>query len=317
MLMLGCDTIQTQMYLCFDSLHRHSASVASAFEYQVKYGVTKPLPPALKLGCRALRRPRREFSFSRKVYEAIVGINQGKHFNGIGLPVGSELEFAASLELFTHQIDEGPLNEASFVVTLFGPGIGKEHHYTLQTCVLKQRQHVHDVSSNEAHVVERLSLDFHQRAADPGRVDLDTEKITLRVRHSHGNQCVTHSESDLQHERPRAAENSAGSTNCGDVHPVVGPKRLKGPSLGPRQAPGAADEASDPAARPYYRKALAAHAARSALKLCPGSSPAAGGKVLICRRNRLPAPDKAAKLSRYERRREKNRAFIRRRTCAR
>ena len=100
-------------------------------------------------------------------------------------------------------------------MALLWPGIRKEHEDLLQR---RRRQlllqYLHRVVADDAHVAQRRRLQRQQQPADAGAVDLDTQKVALRVRGREPQQVVAVAEADLRAQRRQLPKSAAGSSGA-------------------------------------------------------------------------------------------------------
>ncbi len=117
------------------------------------------------------------------------------------------MQQAAGPEPEGQQLGELRLDDASLVVALLVPWVGKEQLHPVQAGVRQvPAQHLHGVLAQHPHIFQAQLVEPQQQVADPGAVHLDAEPVALRVALGQFQQGLAVAEADLQGDRAGVAE---------------------------------------------------------------------------------------------------------------
>lgn len=168
---------------------------------------------------------------------------------GVAGPIGRDVQGTAVVKSVRKQLEEIRLDDASFVVPLLGPGIGK---VKIHTCQRTQRHHVREdldrVVRNQPQVAKTRIPGLQQAVTDAWIVYLDAEEIVLWIVGRLFNQRFPVSEANFKNDW-RVTSEQVGEIQClaGVLDAKVGPKIGQCLVLGRREPSGAPHKASDAA----------------------------------------------------------------------
>ena len=183
----------------------------------------------------------------RGVGQAFLAPQHLQHLLGIVFPVGCQVDIGTRHHAAGQQLDERRLDQPSFVMALFRPGVRK---INVHACQGVRRDHVvqhfHRVVLDDAHVRQARLVDAFEHGADPGIEDFHAQEVVLRACLRDFFRRFAHAEADLQDGRRLPPEDLAEIKQAfleGD-----GPQRqqaIEGLALARRDVRAPMDEAAD------------------------------------------------------------------------
>ena len=126
---------------------------------------------------------------------------------GIGQPIGGHAQYAADLESTGDQFEKGVLHDATLVVPLLVPWVGKQQQYLIQAGWWQLLgKHLDGVMAAHSHIGEAVLRHQMQQVPDTWRVYFDADEVRFGSADGQSCQMVTIAKADLQHARSAAPE---------------------------------------------------------------------------------------------------------------
>jgi hypothetical protein len=105
----------------------------------------------------------------------------------------ARVKHAALSQLAPHQPNETRLHQATLVMALLRPRIGKEQQHAIERGIGQRAlQHIDCIGAEHANVAQLLLLRQRQQLADSGTVHLDTDETGVRFARGQFDQCLAH-----------------------------------------------------------------------------------------------------------------------------
>ncbi len=208
--------------------------------------MAEAFPSPLEAGGGAIGGTGHETALRIEIAQARFGREDREHFLRVWGPIGCEVHLATAFEALGQQTDERRLNQSPLVMSLLRPGIGKKHENFIET---RRRQmalkYFHGVMADHPDIPQRKLLQAEQNPTDARTMDLDAQKIPLRVRCSECEQVLAIAEPDLDGTGGRPTEHLVEIDQPVRLNAVFGPQRLERSLLRRGNAPGPRDEGAD------------------------------------------------------------------------
>ncbi len=110
-----------------------------------------------------------------------IRLQEHQHLFGVGLPIGGQLQLAVRLHDPVQHLQKVRLNDTTFVVAFFGPGIRKLDDHQSKDTVWQGTQPRYDVVVQYPQILQLQRFSAQQQGADAGAVDLCTHTAPVRM----------------------------------------------------------------------------------------------------------------------------------------
>lgn len=184
---------------------RWACSSGTAHEDEVCNRVAKAQAAGLKLGEGPPVGPGGESAES--VFKQWLLCQHRKHLLGIVWPVGRTVEITTGPNPVCDEMGHRWLNESALVMPRLGPGIWKKEVDAVQGGLSQPAaQHINGIVLDDSDVREAIALNSMQERTHTSGIDLQAEKIPLRIPGRNGGGGLSHAKPNLQDHRIRIAK---------------------------------------------------------------------------------------------------------------